>query len=203
MCCDERRTKHIGYMPVVRRTANSPLRSRALHAVLALESLKPLEIFAGCWRYVCWVSRYLFNIYSSSKFRASTVHSVLQVWGACSDVSRTWPVNGRFSRAQRVVYEHVADVHRACVARCQAGDSLADVHALSVRMLQRALVDLGVRLPPHEYRQVYPHSVGHWLGWDTHDVASVGQATELQPGVILTIEPGTFVFRCPPHMEYA
>ena len=128
---------------------------------------------------------------------------MLQVWGACSDVSRTWPVNGRFSRAQRAVYEHVVEVHRACLARCLAGATLADVHALSVSMLQRALVDLGVRLAPHEYRQVYPHSVGHWLGWDTHDVASVGQGSQLQPGVILTIEPGAFVSHCHSHMPCA
>lgn len=114
----------------------------------------------------------------------------MQVWGACSDVTRTWPVNGCFTPAQRTVYQHVEEVHRACLARCVAGDTLSDVHALSVRMLQRALLDLGVHLQPHEYRQVYPHSVGHWLGWDTHDVASVGQVTQLQAGVILTIEPG-------------
>lgn len=105
-------------------------------------------------------------------------------------MTRTWPVNGRFTQAQRIVYEHVAEIHRACLARCRAGETLAGIHALSVRMLQTALVDIGVQLQPHEYRQVYPHSVGHWLGWDTHDVSCVGQQTALQPGVVLTIEPG-------------
>ena len=114
-------------------------------------------------------------------------------WGYCSDVSRTWPVDGRFRKPHRVVYEHVAEVHRACVEACVAGATLVDVHALSREMLTRSLRDIGVDLDGIDMRAFYPHSVGHWLGMDVHDVASVSHASHLQPGVVLTIEPGLYL----------
>eukprot|EP00892_Ulva_mutabilis_P000914 jgi/Ulvmu1/10823/UM069_0059.1 len=114
-------------------------------------------------------------------------------WGYCSDVSRTWPVDARFRQPHRIVYEHVAEVHRACVAACVAGATLVDVHALSRDMLTLALLDIGVDLAGVDMRAFYPHSVGHWLGMDVHDVATVSHASQLQPGVVLTIEPGLYL----------
>lgn len=120
-----------------------------------------------------------------------------EVGGYASDVSRTWPVSGRFSPAQRVVYAHVLEVHQACIAACVAGATLRDIHSLSVRMLSTALQDLGVgrdaNMVTGGYMPFYPHSVGHWLGLDTHDASSVAHDIPLEPGVVLTIEPGLYL----------
>lgn len=114
-------------------------------------------------------------------------------WGYCSDITRTWPVDGTFRKPHRLVYEHVAEAHRACVEACVTGATLVDIHALSRQMLMRALRDIGVDLSGVDMRAFYPHSVGHWLGMDVHDVSSVSHASPLRPGVVLTIEPGLYL----------
>jgi len=126
-----------------------------------------------------------------------------ELWGYSSDVTRTWPVSGRFTPAQRRVYSHVLEAHKACVAACGPGATLRDVHALSTTLLADAMHDLGIRdhgggrLPPGGYRDFYPHSVGHYLGLDTHDVSLVPQDSPLKPGCVLTIEPGLYLPRSP------
>jgi Xaa-Pro aminopeptidase len=113
-----------------------------------------------------------------------------------SDVTRTWPIGGPFSQAQRTVYEHVLRAHTALLAAIQPGATLGGLHQLSVDMLTEALVDLGVprsELGRGGYSNFYPHSVGHWLGLDVHDSASVPRSTQLEPGVVLTTEPGLYM----------
>jgi Xaa-Pro aminopeptidase len=82
----------------------------------------------------------------------------------------------------------------ACV-QVKPGAQLRDIHALSVALLSEALADLGVSRGGvgGGYRRFYPHSVGHWLGLDTHDCASISHDTPLEPGVALTIEPGLYL----------
>jgi Xaa-Pro aminopeptidase len=122
-----------------------------------------------------------------------------ELYGYCSDVTRTWPVSGKFSGAQRALYEAVLHAHSACVAACRPGATMRDIHALSVRLLCDALVGLGVApgaasgallASGGTYRAFYPHSVCHWLGLDTHDCGSVPHDAPLSPGAVLTIEPG-------------
>ncbi|KAL4859087.1 Intermediate cleaving peptidase 55 [Chlorella vulgaris] len=120
--------------------------------------------------------------------------------GYCSDVTRTWPVGGKYSGAQRAVYEAVLSVHRACLAACKPGTTLRQLHHTSVRLLADALAQLGVQ-PGHSasdimqgsYRRFYPHSVGHWLGLDTHDSSTMSHDRQMEPGVVLTIEPGLYI----------
>ena len=120
-------------------------------------------------------------------------------WGYASDVTRTWPVSGKFSPAQRAVYEAVLHAHRACLAEVRPGALLRDIHDLSVHLLTDALEDLGVAAGAggwggrDGYRRHYPHAVGHWLGLDTHDCASVSHDMPLVEGVTLTIEPGLYL----------
>ncbi|KAK9822676.1 hypothetical protein WJX81_007251 [Elliptochloris bilobata] len=123
-----------------------------------------------------------------------------EYYGYCSDVTRTWPVSGAFSPQQRDVYEVVRDTHRQCVAACQPGATLRQIHQLSVRLLCDGLAQLRVfpglspdTLAGGAYQTVYPHSVGHWLGLDTHDTAAVGYDRPLRPGVTLTVEPGLYL----------
>jgi len=120
-----------------------------------------------------------------------------ELGGYCSDVSRTWPVGGRFSPVQRAVYTEVLEAHQQCVAACQAGSTAQEVHALSVQKLQEGLARLGAfgggaGGGGRAYMRFYPHSVTHWLGMDVHDTPSVPLSQVLEPGVALTIEPGLY-----------
>ncbi|KAK2079223.1 hypothetical protein QBZ16_002914 [Prototheca wickerhamii] len=120
-----------------------------------------------------------------------------ELHGYCSDVTRTWPLGGAFSPAQRDAYDLVHGVQAALLAWCRPGMTLRQLHERSVRLVCEGLVDL--RLAPSlplaraAYRAFYPHSVGHWLGMDTHDTPSVSHDRPLEPGVHLTIEPGLYV----------
>lgn len=112
--------------------------------------------------------------------------------GYVSDITRTWPVVGTFTNAQADVYDAVLDCNRKCVAAARVGTSLSDLHALSVRLLTASMRDLGVKLEVEKYAKYYPHSVGHWLGMDTHDTPSVSTSTPLAPGCAFTVEPGLY-----------
>ncbi|KAF5836291.1 peptidase M24, structural domain-containing protein [Dunaliella salina] len=131
-----------------------------------------------------------------------------ELHGYCSDVTRTWPVNGRFSPPQRDVYEAVLDTHARCIEACKPGtSSIRSLHQLSVRLTCEALKDLrlvpqGISIEAVEARHLntfYWHSVGHLLGLDTHDSASMGFDKPLQPGQCLTIEPGLYIPDHEPH----
>lgn len=120
--------------------------------------------------------------------------------GYASDVTRCWPVNGRFSSEQSAVYQVVQDVHRQCVNYCRPGHTLRELHNLSIQLLSEGLADLGVcgSISPSviardAYSRFYPHSVGHYLGGDVHDTASIGHDKPFQPGVVLAVEPALYI----------
>eukprot|EP00854_Cymbomonas_tetramitiformis_P000857 gene857-1349_t len=116
-----------------------------------------------------------------------------EYYGYASDITRTWPVNGRFTSAQREVYEAVLDVHRQCLEASVEGGTLRELHYLSVRTLSEALRQFGLPHSGSSYRRFYPHNLGHWLGLDTHDVAHVSLDRPMEPGVVLTVEPGLYI----------
>lgn len=121
--------------------------------------------------------------------------------GYCSDITRTWPVSGKYIGAQRALYETVLDMHNRLVDAVRPGATLLHLHRTSIRMVAQSLKDLGLLkqyntdeiIERQYYRQFYPHSVGHWLGMDTHDVASIPHDRPLEAGVCLTVEPGVYV----------
>lgn len=119
--------------------------------------------------------------------------------GYASDITRTWPLGGRFSAAQRDLYEAVLDVNRRCIAAARADGTtcLSGLHRQSVRWTYENLVALGIVRsgePGAEGRvqRYYPHAIGHWLGIDVHDTPSVNAGTPLEPSMALTIEPGLY-----------
>lgn len=124
-----------------------------------------------------------------------------ELHGYVSDVTRTWPLSRRFTRPQRLLYDAVRGAHRAALEAVRPGATLAQLHAASVEHLSRAISDLGL-IPNASHAQVargayfrlYPHALGHFLGLDTHDTPSIPLSTPLQPGVVLTIEPGLYVW---------
>ncbi len=120
-----------------------------------------------------------------------------------SDITRTFPVSGRFSPEQRALYEVVLEAQLAAIDKVRAGNHWNDPHDAAVRVLTRGLVKLGLlkgRVPTlvknGEYRRFYMHRTGHWLGLDVHDVGDykVGEAWRLlEPGMVLTVEPGLYI----------
>jgi Xaa-Pro aminopeptidase len=123
--------------------------------------------------------------------------------GYASDVTRTYPIGGRFTAAGRAIYDVVLTAQRAGIDQCTPGKTLADVHAASVRAIVEGLVDLKLLsgdvddlIEREAYRRFYMHKTGHWLGLDTHDVGNYGPDgthRPLEPGMVFTVEPGIYV----------
>jgi Xaa-Pro aminopeptidase len=123
--------------------------------------------------------------------------------GYASDITRTFPVNGRYSPAQREVYELVLAAQRAAIAKAKPGNHWNDPHDAAVRALTKGLVELGLLkgqpaklIREGEYRRFYMHRTGHWLGLDVHDVGDYKideQWRLLEPGMVMTVEPGLYI----------
>ncbi len=119
------------------------------------------------------------------------------------DITRTFPVNGRFSEAQRALYEVVLVAQERAVGAIRPGVTLAMIHEGVVHDLTAGLIQLGLlegdvqaRIEDDSYKRFYLHSTSHWLGLDVHDVGSYrleGQPRALLPGMVLTVEPGLYV----------
>ena len=120
-----------------------------------------------------------------------------------SDVTRTFPVNGRFSREQRALYEIVLQAQLAAIEAVKPGNNWNEPHDASVRVITEGLLDLGLlkgglkrQIERETYREFYMHRVGHWLGLDVHDVGDYRVGDEwrqLEPGMVMTVEPGIYV----------
>lgn len=120
-----------------------------------------------------------------------------------SDITRTFPVNGRFSAEQRALYEIVLAAQLAAIDEVRAGRSFDAYHQAAVRSITRGLLRLGLlggtlerNLREHAYRKFYMHKTGHWLGLDVHDVGDYrvdGEFRVLEPGMVVTVEPGLYV----------
>jgi Xaa-Pro aminopeptidase len=121
-----------------------------------------------------------------------------------SDVTRTWPVNGKFSAEQRALYEIVLRAQQAGIDQVREGRPYNAYHDAAVRVLTEGLVDVGLLsgsvdtlIEENKFFEFYPHRTGHYLGLDVHDV---GRYTDddkayraLEPGMVLTVEPGLYV----------
>ncbi|MCY4450757.1 MAG: aminopeptidase P N-terminal domain-containing protein [Immundisolibacterales bacterium] len=115
-----------------------------------------------------------------------------------ADVTRTWPVGGRFSEAQRSLYELVLDAQRAAIGEVRPGRSWQAPHAAAAEVLTEGLFSLGVvRAGGNDVmNRLCAYPTGHWLGLDVHDVADYrvgGEPRELEPGMVMTVEPGLYI----------
>ncbi len=119
------------------------------------------------------------------------------------DVTRTFPVNGRFSSEQRALYEIVLSAQQAAIGLATPGQTAEKVHDQAVRVLVEGLIDLGLLhgnidevIDQGAYKHIYMHRTGHWLGLDVHDVGAyrLGEhPVDLEPGMVLTVEPGVYI----------
>ncbi len=120
-----------------------------------------------------------------------------------ADITRTFPVNGRFTAPQRDLYEIVLAAQQDAIEACVVGNTWNHPHEAAVRTLCQGLIDLGLidggldeALEKGTYRRFYMHRTGHWLGMDVHDVGDYKIADQwrpLEPGMTLTVEPGLYV----------
>ena len=143
--------------------------------------------------------------------------------GYAADITRTYPANGRFSSAQQQLYEIVLAAQQAAIAAARPGAGFNDGHDAAVRILAQGMLDTGLLprdrvgnlddvIEKGDFRQFYMHRTGHWLGMDVHDVGDYREAANpgghaaadsagavarpwrrLQPGMVLTVEPGLYV----------
>ena len=123
--------------------------------------------------------------------------------GYAADITRTFPVNGRFSGAQKAVYEIVLASQQAAIEKIAIGNDWDQPHLASVQVIAEGLKDLGLLrgtvdglIESGAYRRFYMHRVGHWLGMDVHDVGDYkvhGQWRQLEAGMTMTVEPGIYI----------
>jgi len=123
--------------------------------------------------------------------------------GYAGDVTRTFPVNGRFTPQQKALYELVLKAQLAAIEKVKPGNHWNDPHQAAVRVLTRGLIKLGLLkgeyrdlIKDEAYRRFYMHRTGHWLGMDVHDVGDYkidGVWRLLEPGMVLTVEPGLYI----------
>lgn len=139
--------------------------------------------------------------------------------GYTADVTRTWPVNGRFTAPQRALYELVLDAQKRTLDLARPGVKWTEIHDTATRILVEGMVGLGLLPGPAEgidadahvaqiikdgtHKKYYMHGTGHWLGMDVHDVGAYnrdGEPIALEPGMCFTVEPGLYI---PPEDEDA
>jgi Xaa-Pro aminopeptidase len=120
-----------------------------------------------------------------------------------SDITRTFPVGGRFTPAQRAVYEVVLEAQLAAIDKVRSGNHWNHPHEAAVRVITQGLVKLGLLegkvaglIKAEAYLPFFSHRTGHWLGLDVHDVGDYkvgGEWRVLEPGMVLTVEPGIYI----------
>jgi len=120
-----------------------------------------------------------------------------------ADVTRTFPVGGRFSDAQRRCYEVVLEAQKAAIEAARPGATIDALHDQVTEHLTRGMIELGLldgtveeRIADDSYKRFYMHRTSHWLGLDVHDVGNYqahGACRPLEPGMVITIEPGLYI----------
>ena len=110
----------------------------------------------------------------------------------CADISRTFPINGKFTARQKQLYNTVLDAQRIVMTNAKPGVTTGELNQMVIDYYESRLDDLGLRKDGKGVRDYYYHGVSHSLGLDTHDI-STGRNVVLQPGMVITVEPGLYV----------
>ena len=126
-----------------------------------------------------------------------------ELQGYASDITRTFPIDGRFSAAQRAIYALVLKAQLAAINAVRPGACWIAPHEAAVRVLTEGMLELRLLkgslaqcLQDESYKRFYMHKTGHWIGLDVHDVGDYridGKYRLLEPGMVLTIEPGIYI----------
>jgi len=149
------------------------------------------------------VLHYVFNNAPLAAGELLLIDAGCELDGYACDITRTFPVGGRYSGAQREVYELVLAAQLAAIAKVRPGNKWNEPHDAAVRVLAQGMLDLKLlagsldeALEKETYKRFYMHRTGHWLGLDVHDAGDYKRAAEwraLEPGMTLTVEPGLYI----------
>lgn len=134
-----------------------------------------------------------------------------EYYGYCSDITRSFPANGRYSPEQRAIYEIVLAAQQTGIAMAKPGVTLDQIHMTCVKIIVEGLVKLGILngnvdelIQNKAYMPFYMHRTGHWLGLDTHDVGNYRSHedwTPFEPGFVFTVEPGIYISANTPNVD--
>ncbi|CAN8294666.1 unnamed protein product [Cochlearia groenlandica] len=127
-----------------------------------------------------------------------------ELHGYVSDLTRTWPPCGKFSSLQEELYDLILQTNKECIKQCKPGTTIRQLNTYSTNLLCDGLTKMGILKSHSMYRQLNPTSIGHYLGIDVHDSSAVGYDRPLQPGFVITIEPGVYIppsFDCPERFQ--
>ncbi|MBL7997511.1 MAG: aminopeptidase P N-terminal domain-containing protein [Candidatus Kapabacteria bacterium] len=133
--------------------------------------------------------------YTSNRKATKTGDLILADCGAeyhgyTADITRTFPINGRFTNEQRMIYDVVYEAQDSGIAVCRAGRGFREAHQAAMRVVSKRLMELGIITKPEEASYYFMHGTSHYLGLDVHDA---GTFTALKPGVVMTVEPGIYI----------
>jgi Xaa-Pro aminopeptidase len=123
--------------------------------------------------------------------------------GYASDITRTFPISGQFSTEQKQLYQLVLDAQQAAFAVIKPNSTIKQASDVAIAVITQGLIDLNIlkgeladNIKTQTYREFYMHGLSHWLGLDVHDVGNYkidGQERPLEPGMVLTVEPGIYI----------
>lgn len=115
--------------------------------------------------------------------------------GYITDITRTWPIDGKFTEAQKDLYNAVLQAQRKCISLCRedANLSLDELHGIAESSLKENLRQIGFHMTSNAISSLFPHHVGHYIGLDVHDCAGYPRSKKLKAGYCVTIEPGVYV----------
>jgi Xaa-Pro aminopeptidase len=178
------------------------IEAELLHAFRRRGAVAAYEPIVGAGANAC-VLHYRANAARLAAGDLLLIDAGAELAGYASDITRTLPVDGRYSKPQRAIYELVLAAQQAAIAAVRPGASWIAPHEAAVEVLADGLLRLGLLkgtlsqcLKKHGYRRFYMHKTGHWLGLDVHDVGDYridGEYRMLEPGMVLTIEPGLYI----------
>lgn len=149
------------------------------------------------------VLHYVFNDQQCKADHLLLIDAGAEYGYVTGDITRTFPVSGKFSASQRRLYEAVLKVQKDCVQYVKPGVKFADIHQRAIDGLVDQMLELGLLKGSHKeivekktFLKYYPHGTGHWLGMDVHDAGLYtlnGKPRELEPHMCFTVEPGLYV----------
>ena len=166
------------------------------------DSVPAYGSIVGAGRNAC-VLHYVANNAVAAEGDLVLVDAGAEYRGYAADITRTFPVNGRFSSEQRALHDLVLAAQSAALAHARPGAAYQDGHEAAVRTLTEGLLRLGLlkgslekNIAAGHYKRFYRHKTGHWLGLDVHDVGEYridGESRLLEPGMAFTVEPGLYI----------
>src|SRR5690606_24758308 len=163
----------------------------------------PVYLTMVCGRKYGSILQYIDNDAALRDGELVLIDAGCELEGYAADITRTFPVNGRFSAEQRALYDIVLAAQGAAIATLVPGAHWNEPHEASVRTITQGLLQLGLLegeleqlIIDEAYRPFYMRRIGHWLGMDVHDVGDYkvgGEWRVLEPGMVMTVEPGIYV----------